>query len=182
LLLNPTRDPITVSPPQPRVRPEELADRKQALHWFQAERPVLLAAIGQAASSGFSAHAWQLPWTATTFFHWRGYWQDLAATQQSALAAARDLDDHPGQAQAHRHLGRAQIRLGAYADASAHLAEALDLGRLAEHGSRRGAGSAPPAAAGALSPGRYVLARTAPTGRGGSCQAGNRRPGRWRQG
>jgi hypothetical protein len=68
LLLNPTRDPITVSPPQPRVRPEELADRKQALHWFQAERPVLLAAIGQAASSGFSAHAWQLPWTATTFF------------------------------------------------------------------------------------------------------------------
>ena len=129
LLLNPTRDPITVSPPQPRVRPEELADRKQALDWFQAERPVLLAAIGQAASSGFSAHAWQLPWTATTFFHWRGYWQDLAATQQSALAAARDLDDQPGQAQAHRHLGRAQMRLGAYADASAHLAEALDLGR-----------------------------------------------------
>jgi DNA-binding SARP family transcriptional activator len=129
LLLNPARDPITVSPPQPGVRPEELADRQQALDWFQAERLVLLAAIGQAASSGFSAHAWQLPWTATTFFHWRGYWQDLAATQQSALAAARDLDDQVGQAQAHRHLGRAQMRLGAYADASAHLAEALDLGR-----------------------------------------------------
>jgi tetratricopeptide (TPR) repeat protein/transcriptional regulator with XRE-family HTH domain len=129
LLLNPARDPITVSPPQPGVQPEELADRQQALDWFQAERLVLLAAISQAASSGFSAHAWQLPWTATTFFHWRGYWQDLAATQQSALAAARDLDDQVGQAQAHRHLGRAQVRAGAYADASAHLAAALDLGR-----------------------------------------------------
>jgi DNA-binding SARP family transcriptional activator len=128
-LLHPGRHPITLGPSQPQVQPAELASRQQALEWFQAERQVLLAAIGQATESGFGAHAWQLPWAAAMFFDWQGYWQDLAATQESALAAARRLGDRAGQAQARRFLGRAQMRLGAYAEAGAHLAEAAELGR-----------------------------------------------------
>jgi DNA-binding SARP family transcriptional activator/tetratricopeptide (TPR) repeat protein len=128
-LVNPARDSITLGQPQPQVWPENLAGREQALAWFQAERQVLLAAVGQAVGGGFGVHAWQLPWCLATFFHWQGHWQDLLGTQKCALAAARDLGDQLGQAQAHRHLGRAQIRLGAYADACAHLAEALNLGR-----------------------------------------------------
>jgi hypothetical protein len=48
ILLHSDRSPVTLSCPQPLVRPEELADREQALAWFRAERQVLLAAISQA--------------------------------------------------------------------------------------------------------------------------------------
>jgi tetratricopeptide (TPR) repeat protein/transcriptional regulator with XRE-family HTH domain len=129
LLLHPHRNPVTLGRPQPQVRPEELTGRQQALEWFQAERQVLLAAISQAADSGFGTHAWQLPWAAAMFFDWQGYWQEMAATQQVALAAARGLGDRDGQFQACRFLGRARMLLGSYAEADTHLAEALDLGR-----------------------------------------------------
>jgi transcriptional regulator with XRE-family HTH domain len=69
LLLSSFRDPIALSSPQPRVRPEQLADRQQALEWFQAERQVLLGAISHAAGAGFSTHAWQLPWVTTYLTH-----------------------------------------------------------------------------------------------------------------
>jgi DNA-binding SARP family transcriptional activator/tetratricopeptide (TPR) repeat protein len=125
----PYRAPITLGAPLPGVWPEKLTGRPQALEWFRAERQVLLAAIGQAASGGFSTHAWQLPWALATFLDWQGYWHELAATQQSALAAAQCLGDRAGQAQAHRFLGRAHVRLGAYGDAATHLAKTIDLGR-----------------------------------------------------
>jgi tetratricopeptide (TPR) repeat protein len=85
--------------------------------------------ISQAADAGFGAHAWQLPWAAAMFFDWQGYWHEMAATQESALAAARGLGDRAGQFQAARFLGRAQMLLGAHAEAGANLAEALELGR-----------------------------------------------------
>jgi tetratricopeptide (TPR) repeat protein/transcriptional regulator with XRE-family HTH domain len=126
-LLHPYRDLIALDPPRPRVRPEEFADRQQALDWFQAERQVLLAAISQATSGGFSTHAWQLPWAVATFLNWRGYWHELATTQESALAAASRLGHLAGQAEAHRYLGQAQIRFGACAEARSHLTAALEL-------------------------------------------------------
>ena len=75
------------------MRPEEFTGRQQALEWFQAERQVLLAAIRQAADWEFGTHAWQLPWAVAMFLDWQGYWQELAATQLSALATARALGD-----------------------------------------------------------------------------------------
>jgi tetratricopeptide (TPR) repeat protein/transcriptional regulator with XRE-family HTH domain len=122
------RDPIMLSPLQPEVVPEELADRQQALAWFRAELQVLLAAVRQATAAGFSVHAWQLPWTIATSLDWYGYWHELAATQTAALAAAEQLGDRAGQAEAHRHLARGRIRLGADADAIAHLTAAIELG------------------------------------------------------
>jgi tetratricopeptide (TPR) repeat protein len=129
LLLHPYRDMVRLNSPYAGVLPEEMVGHHQALEWFQAEREVLLAAISRAAGDGFSTHAWQLPWAAAIFFDWRGHSQELMATQELALAAARQAGDRAGQAQAHGHLGQAQIRLGACAQASAHLAEALELGR-----------------------------------------------------
>jgi DNA-binding SARP family transcriptional activator/tetratricopeptide (TPR) repeat protein len=128
-LLHPYRDSIRLSPLQPHALPEELADRSQALAWLQAERQVLLAAIAQAAREGFNTHAWQLPWAVATFLNWQGYWHELASAQQSALGAARRAGDRAGQAEAHRYLAQAQIRLGAYADAAAHLTEVIALSR-----------------------------------------------------
>jgi DNA-binding SARP family transcriptional activator len=122
------RDPITLSPLQPGVVPEELTDREQALAWFQAERQVLLGAARQAAESGFSVHAWQLSWAMATFLDWFGYWHEMAATQQSALASAQRIGDEYGQAEARRHLARGLIRLGAVADAITQLTTAIELG------------------------------------------------------
>ncbi len=127
LMLASHRDLITLSPPQPRVSPEAFDNRQQALDWFRAELQVLLDAITQAADDGFSAHAWQLPWATATFFDWQGYWHEMAVTQESAVAAARHLSDRAGEARARCFLGRAQIRLGDFAEAGANLADAIKL-------------------------------------------------------
>lgn len=127
LLLHPYRSPITLSPPQPQVQPEEPADRSQALAWFRTEREVLLAVSSQAANAGFSAHAWQLPWAVAAFLYAHGYWHELVTTQESALDFTRRHGDLAGQAETHRYLGQAYQRLGAYADSVAHLTQAIEL-------------------------------------------------------
>jgi DNA-binding SARP family transcriptional activator/tetratricopeptide (TPR) repeat protein len=133
-LLDPHRDPITAVPARAGVIPERLTAYGQAMAWFTAERPVLLAAIDQAAASGFDTHTWQLAWTLTTFLQRRGYWHDFAATQHAALEAARRLADRPGQAHAHRVLAGAYTSLGRLDDAHTHLRHALDLhGALGDH-------------------------------------------------
>ncbi len=130
-LLYPARTPITAAPPQRGTRPEQdLTTHAQALAWFDAEHQVLLAAVNVAAARGLDACAWQLPLAMETFFYRRGHWHDWAATQQTALAAARRLGDAGGQAYAHRGLASASIELGSYDEAERHLGEAF---RLREH-------------------------------------------------
>jgi DNA-binding SARP family transcriptional activator len=127
-LLYPFRDPIALPPHQEgTAAAEDLTDHGQALEWFTAEHPVLLATIELAASSGFDAHTWKLAWTLTTFFDRRGHWRDQAATQQTALQAALRTADRSGQAHAHRGLALACAQLGSTDDAIAHLRCTLDL-------------------------------------------------------
>jgi DNA-binding SARP family transcriptional activator/tetratricopeptide (TPR) repeat protein/transcriptional regulator with XRE-family HTH domain len=133
-LLHPYRDLITIEEPLPLVTPEVLADRQQALEWFRAERPVLLAAIETAASEGLDRHAWQLSWTMATFLTWQGHWQELVRSQQTALAAARRLGDRSAQATALHYVGQTQYRLGLAEAADVHQHEALELGRQLDNG------------------------------------------------
>jgi tetratricopeptide (TPR) repeat protein len=126
-LLNPTRDPLVLTPPQPGVTPEHPTDCQRALDWFTAEHPVLLAAVDHAAATGFDTHTWQLAWTLTDFLNRRGHWYDLAATQHAAVAAAQRLADLTAQAGAHRYLARAYTHLGRFGDAYTQLGHALDL-------------------------------------------------------
>jgi DNA-binding SARP family transcriptional activator len=133
-LLHPYRDLITIEGLQPPVEPEVLADRQQALEWFGAERPVLLAAIDTAARDGFDRHAWQLSWTLATFLGGQGHWPELVRSQQTALAAARRLGDRSAQATALHYLGQTQFRLGLVEAAGVHQQEALDLGRQLDSG------------------------------------------------
>jgi len=125
-LLNPTRDPIALTAPRPGVTPEQPADQQQALAWFAAEHPVLLAAVDQAAATGFDTHTWQLAWTLVDFLDWRGLWHDWAATQQVAVAATRRLAEPLAQAHVHRILARAYTRLGRFDEAHTQLRHALD--------------------------------------------------------
>jgi DNA-binding SARP family transcriptional activator/tetratricopeptide (TPR) repeat protein len=140
LLLYPQRDTSPLAPQQPGVIPEDVADYDQAMAWFEAEHRVLLAAITQAASTGFDVHAWQLPMALTTFLERRGNWHDYAAAQQTALAAAQRLGDLAAQARARRSLAGASVLLGFYQDAGAHFEQALELYR--QLGDRTGQGRA----------------------------------------
>jgi tetratricopeptide (TPR) repeat protein len=126
-LLNPSREPVTLAPPRPGTAPERPADHQQAMTWFEAEHHVLLAAIALADSTGFPMHAWQLPWAVSPFLQARGHYQEVAATQRTALAAAARVGDTAGQATAGCLLGNACINLGDHEQARAHLARSLDL-------------------------------------------------------
>jgi tetratricopeptide (TPR) repeat protein len=126
-LLDPARDMLALTPPQPAVTPEHPADRAQALAWFTAERPVLVAAVDHAAATGFDTHTWQLAWALWDFLDRRGHWHDWAATGGAAVAAAGRLGDPTAQVRAHRILARAYSQLGRLDDAHTQLTQALDL-------------------------------------------------------
>ena len=129
-LLRPNRDDtITLTPPGPLVTPEEPADYRQALTWFDTEYPVLLAALRQAATEGFDVHTWQLAWAVTPLFDRRGQWHDAVAAQQAGLEAADRLSDLHAQAVGHGCLALANIRLRRYEDGHAHQMQALELYR-----------------------------------------------------
>jgi DNA-binding SARP family transcriptional activator/tetratricopeptide (TPR) repeat protein len=127
MLLDPSRERITLAPPHPRVTPSRLASSQQALAWFEAEHRVLSSAVTMAAQTGFDNYAWQLAWALDDFLNWRGHWQDWAAAQRTALAAATRLDDMAGQATARRLLAHTFARFGDYGQARAQLAHCLGL-------------------------------------------------------
>jgi DNA-binding SARP family transcriptional activator len=127
-LLYPNRDDtITLTPAGPLVTPEEPADHRQALAWFDIEYPVLLAALYQAAGEGFDVHTWQLAWALTTLFDRKGQWHDAVVSQGAALEAADHLGDLHAQAIIHGCLAIANIRLRRYEEGHAHQRRALEL-------------------------------------------------------
>jgi DNA-binding SARP family transcriptional activator/tetratricopeptide (TPR) repeat protein len=123
---SPFRSPLQLAGPQPGVLPADVADKDQAMAWFDAEVPVLLALIAYADANDFDTHAWQMPWTLGPFFNRRGRWQDYTATQQTALAAATRLGDTLALAHAHHLLGHVQSQTGAYSEADPNFRRALD--------------------------------------------------------
>lgn len=133
LLLKPSREPVNLAPPRPGVTAEDLTEYRQALDWFEAEHQVLLAAVALAADNGFDACAWQLP-AAMDFLDRLGHWQESAAIQRTALAAATRLGDTAGRAMASRALGTACAWLADYDHAVSHMTESLELYReLGDH-------------------------------------------------
>ena len=126
-VLNPVREPIALTPPSPGVVPEQPADHRQALAWFEAEHQVLLAAVTLADQSGFDAHAWQLPRAMSPFLQNRGHWQEWAATQRTGLAAATRAGDTAGRATSSRLLANACTELGDHDQAVGHLGNSLRL-------------------------------------------------------
>ncbi len=127
LLLDPAKEPVVLAPPRPGTAAGRPADRRQALAWFEAERQVLLAALSVAAGSGFDTHAWQLAWAMAPFLQPHGHWQEWAATQRTALAAATRLGDTAAQAVCSRLLGAACTNLGDHDQAHGHFASSLTL-------------------------------------------------------
>ncbi|MGH3405180.1 MAG: tetratricopeptide repeat protein, partial [Streptosporangiaceae bacterium] len=126
-LLCPGRDLLTLGPPRPGAAAEPVDGSKAALAWFTAERPVLSAAVTQAAEDGSGRQAWQLGWTLGRYLHRRGYRQEWIATLTASLAAAQAAGDTEGQAYVCRDLGAAYSDQGSGADAEPYLRRAMDL-------------------------------------------------------
>jgi DNA-binding SARP family transcriptional activator/tetratricopeptide (TPR) repeat protein len=127
-LLRPRRDDlITLAPPQPLAIPETLTGYRDAVAWLATERQVLVAALRQAVSHGFDAHAWQLAWAVTSYLDRYGHWYDAASAHQAALKAAQRLGDRHAQAVMHGCLACACCRLEGYDAANKHLRQALEL-------------------------------------------------------
>ncbi|MFJ9007935.1 AfsR/SARP family transcriptional regulator [Streptomyces canus] len=116
------------------VRPEEFADSEQrALAWFAREQAVLVAAVLEAAETGFDEHTWQLAWTIEHYLGRRGMWRDLEITLHTAMAAARRLGDPTPEAHALRGLAQAERYTGHVKESRAHLERAIELfGRIGD--------------------------------------------------
>jgi tetratricopeptide (TPR) repeat protein len=123
----PFRDRTDLEPPRPGVTAEDLTDRAGALAWFGTELATLLAAVDLAGRFGFDTHICRLSHNLVAILDGRGHWNDVLTCQHAALAAAGRLADRSAQAEAHRHLAGAYLRLGRADDAHTHLRLALDL-------------------------------------------------------
>ena len=140
VLVHPHRLEIEPVPADADVTPEPIADHAQALAWFTAEGPALLAAVSHAAEAGLHRHTWQLAWTVASFLDRRGRWDELLVAQQAAVEATRRLDDRPAHAHARRLLARTYAQLGRHDDAYVELRRSLDLSTA--HGDRVGMATA----------------------------------------
>jgi tetratricopeptide (TPR) repeat protein/transcriptional regulator with XRE-family HTH domain len=120
----PTARPPACAPP--------ISTSRQAAAWLDAELANLQAAAGYAAASGRLTHAMLIPAAMADFLKARGRWDQAVAVHLTALAAARQAGDRPGQARALMSLSDARYwtgdREGAVAAAQQALALYRDLG------------------------------------------------------
>jgi tetratricopeptide (TPR) repeat protein/transcriptional regulator with XRE-family HTH domain len=114
-------------PGQPPADVPDLSTFGRAADWLEAERPNLHAAADSAATSGRNLHAVQIPAAVGDFLRAQGHWDQAAALHRTALAAARQAGDGPGQALALRQLGILAWQRGDFPAATASLTQAVDL-------------------------------------------------------
>src|SRR4029077_11935900 len=93
------------------------------------ERANLHAAASYAAATGRTQHAMVIPLAITGFLQLGGYWDQDLALLQTAVAAARQAGDRPGQGQLLLLLGLAQWMVGDLVGATATFRQALALDR-----------------------------------------------------
>lgn len=86
---------------------ETFTGREDALAWFDAERPSLVAAVDMAADTGRDKIAWDLPVKLAVYLQWRRRFDDLLSTAATSLGAARRIADQQGVGLALERLGLA---------------------------------------------------------------------------
>jgi tetratricopeptide (TPR) repeat protein/transcriptional regulator with XRE-family HTH domain len=138
----PSWDPVDSS--LPPARPPECAPPVsapgQAATWLEAERANLHAATDHAIASGRLRPAMLIPAAMADFLQTGGHLDQALAMHKTALAAARQAGDRPGQARALMHLARPQFTTGGRAAAVAASRQALEL--YSDLGDRVGQGNA----------------------------------------
>jgi tetratricopeptide (TPR) repeat protein len=120
--------------------PGEFTGRADALAWFDAERPNLVAAVSLAAATGRDQIAFGLATGLVWFFDWRRHFDDWLATGTIAVDAARRLGDREREAIALNNLGIPLRRVRRFEQAITVYRDALAIDR--ETGNREAEGSA----------------------------------------
>jgi tetratricopeptide (TPR) repeat protein/transcriptional regulator with XRE-family HTH domain len=116
-------------PGRPPASAPPVASSQQAAAWLESERPNLYAAVNYAAVGAMPRHAITIATATGGFLRARGHWDQAARQYRTALLAARQAGDRPGQAGALDELGLLQQLTGDYPAATASLAEAIELFR-----------------------------------------------------
>jgi len=127
-LLDPARNAvIPLARPLRGVTAQHHADSQRALDWFTAERAVLVAAVDQAAATGFDTHIWQLIWTLATFLGRQRHWHDQAVIGRTVVAAAYRPASPIAPVRAHQALAGVYTLQGRFDDAHTQFSHAMDL-------------------------------------------------------
>jgi tetratricopeptide (TPR) repeat protein/transcriptional regulator with XRE-family HTH domain len=106
-----------------------LAGREQALAWARAERTGLLACLDHATAAGQHARVITLTAGLTALLRYDGPWDEAINRHATAVQAARQLGDRPGQAHALTDLGDARRMADDFPGAARDLQEALGICR-----------------------------------------------------
>jgi tetratricopeptide (TPR) repeat protein/transcriptional regulator with XRE-family HTH domain len=106
-----------------------LAGREQALAWVRAERTTLLACLDHATAAGRHARVIALTAALAALLSYDGPWDEAITRHATAVQAARQLGDRPGQALALTDLGDVRRLTGDYPGAARDLQEALGISR-----------------------------------------------------
>jgi DNA-binding SARP family transcriptional activator len=126
-LIDPYFAPAALDAPRPGVVLHGPATADDALSWCTAERATLLAAVSLAAQAGYTAHAWQLAWSLSTFLLRRGFWNDQETACHAGLEASRRAGDAAGEAHCVLQLAIGYARSGRSDEASPLFFSALRL-------------------------------------------------------
>ncbi|MEU5692256.1 BTAD domain-containing putative transcriptional regulator [Actinosynnema sp. NPDC020468] len=122
-VLFPLRRDIDLAPAAPGVTVVPLPDPAEAVAWFTAEHPALLAVREHAGD-----RAWRLAWSLTTFHVRKSRYRDRLAFWLTGLPSAERLVDDPRTVTlAHRSIADAYAHLGRHDDAMRSLHRALAL-------------------------------------------------------
>jgi tetratricopeptide (TPR) repeat protein/DNA-binding XRE family transcriptional regulator len=116
-----------VPPTSPPASAPQLATSSEAAAWLESERANLHAAVSYAAIQKMPLHAIAIAAAMGGFLRARGHWDQAAEQYQTALIAAREAGDRPGQAGVLDELGLLQQLASDYPAATATLAEAIGL-------------------------------------------------------
>ena len=104
-----------------------LASREQALAWARAERTSLLACVDQATAAGQHEQVIALTAGLAGLLRSDGPWDEAITRHATAVQAARQTGDQPGQALALTNLGDGRGLTGDYPGAARDLTEALGI-------------------------------------------------------
>jgi tetratricopeptide (TPR) repeat protein/transcriptional regulator with XRE-family HTH domain len=117
------------APGRPPAWVPDLPGSEPAADWLESERPNLHAAVGYAAAEDMPRHAIAVATAMGGFLRARGHWAQAADQYQTALSAASQAGDRPGEAGALDELGLLHQLTGNYPAAAASLARAVALYR-----------------------------------------------------
>lgn len=120
--LRPARDELNFAADETIARPH-ITSRADALEWFDAEWPNLVAAIRAANTEGMHDLAWPLVRLQFNYLSVRCPWEDWIRIYNDGLASARALEDPVGKVLMSAGLGVVYSRSGSPGVALAHYAE-----------------------------------------------------------